>query len=66
MKIFYENFFAIAWLVFGIVFLVLAMIDACNGQNDRYIACIGVSLACHARCEVKILEWRLKRLNNEK
>lgn len=61
MKVFYENFFATAWLVFGIVFFVLAMIDACNGQNDRSIACIGVSMACHARCEVKVLESKIKK-----
>ena len=54
------NKFAVWWFLFGVVFFVLAAIAAFNGESDRALACIGISLACGARCEVKVLQTKME------
>lgn len=56
------NYLAIYWFAFGLLFLIWAAVNAYKGDNDRAMALMGVSLACHARCEVKILQQRIEKL----
>ena len=58
---FLDNLWALFWFTAGIVFIVIAIISAINKENDKSIACIGVCLACHARCEVKILQRKIEK-----
>ena len=53
------NLYAIFWFVFGIIFFIFATIDMAKGNAERSLGEIGISLACHARCEVKILEKKI-------
>ena len=55
-----SNWFAILWFILGIMFFVFATIDAINGDAEKSIGEMGISLACQARCEVKILERKIE------
>jgi len=46
----------VLWFLLGCLFFVAAGINTFNGENDRALGEIGIALACHARCEVKILQ----------
>ena len=54
------NPFAVWWFAFGIVFFILAVIAAFNEQADRATAYLGICVACHARCEIKVLQRRME------
>ena len=56
-----DDWWAMFWLVTGIIFIVLAIISAFNKENDKALACIGIGLACYARCEVKILQRKIEK-----
>jgi len=56
------NYWAIYWFALGLLFLILAAVNEYKGCHDRATAMIGVSLACHARSEVKILQQRIEKL----
>jgi len=60
------NYWAIYWFAFGVLFFILATVNAYRGEHNRAIAMIGVSLACHARSEVKILQDRIEKLESLK
>lgn len=60
------NYWVICWFVLGLVFFILATVNAYKGDYDRAIAMIGISLACHARSEVKILQDRIEKLESLK
>ena len=60
------NYGAIYWFAVGLLFLIWATVNAYKGNNNRAIAMIGVSLACHARSEVKILQNRIEKLERLK
>ena len=51
---------ALFWFVAGITFIVLAIIAARNGNDIKAIADIAMCNACHARCEIKILQRKLE------
>ena len=59
---FIKNDWAVTWFVFGVVFFIMAAIDAFNGNNEKSLGEIGICLACNARSEVKVL---LKRINED-
>ena len=65
MKEFFDNNWALFWFVGGIVFIVFAFIAASNNQEDKSLACMAFSVACHARCEVKILVRKIEKLQEE-
>jgi hypothetical protein len=56
-----NDWLVIIWFVAGILFFIFAIVSEVNGNSDRSIACIGVTLACHARCEVKILKRKMEK-----
>ena len=55
----FPNFWVIFWFVFGILFIVLGIIDAANGNEEKSIALAAIAMVCHARCEVKALQQRV-------
>ena len=55
-----NDWWVIFWFVTGISFIVLAVIAAHNGNDIKAIADIAMCNACHARCEVKILQRKLE------
>ena len=60
-----SNWWSLLWFVFGVTFFVLATISAIHNETDKSIACIGVCIACHARCEVKILQKKFEEMQGE-
>lgn len=54
------NWWIAFWFLFGLLFFILAIIDAVNGKNDNAVGLVGIALACQARCEVKILQKRIE------
>ena len=50
------NWWALIWFAMGLVFFVAATIFSYDGEIDRSLACLGISLACHARSEIKLLK----------
>lgn len=57
-----NDWWVVYWFVIGMIFIVLAAIAACNKENDKALACVGICFACHARCEVKILQRKMEKL----
>ena len=57
-----NDWWVVFWFVIGMTFIVLAAIAACNKENDKALACVGICLACHARCEVKILQRKIEKM----
>ena len=55
-----NDWWVIFWFVISIAFLVLAAISAMHNEVEKTIACVGVSMACQARCEVKILQRKIE------
>lgn len=60
MKEFLKNGWVIFWFVLGLVYFVLAIISAINHETDKSIACYAFGMACHARCEVKVLQEKME------
>ena len=58
-----NDWWVIFWFVMGMVFIILGVISAINKENDKALACFGISLACHARCEVRILTLKFAKRN---
>ena len=56
------NGWIIFWFVAGMVFLVLGAISAIKHEDVQAMACMAYSVACHARCECKILQKRIENL----
>ena len=54
-----DNYWAIYWFALGLLLFILAAVNAYKGNSDRSIAMIGVSLACHARSEIAVLQKRI-------
>jgi len=52
----------IFWFVAGMVFLVLGVISAIKHEDVQAMACMAYSVACSARCECKILQERIEKL----
>lgn len=65
LKFITGEFYTLFWFAIGILFLVFATIAAVNKEEDRALGCIGIALACHARCEVKILQRKMKNKNED-
>ena len=42
--------------------MIIAIVFAFDEQVDRTMTNLGISLACHARCEVKILQKRIEQI----
>lgn len=61
-----NNWWVMLWFISGLVFFVFGAISAFNNENDRAIGCLGIALACHARCEVKILMRKLGLRDGQK
>ena len=61
-----NDWLTIFWLVIGIVYFIVAIISAIRNDINRAIACIGVALACHARCEIQILKRKIENQHNLK
>jgi len=55
------NYWAIWWFAFGLLFFILATVNLYRGEYSDAIAMSGVSLACNARSEVKILQQRIEK-----
>ena len=41
-----SDWWVVYWFVIGMTFIVLAVIAACNKENDKALACVGICLAC--------------------
>ena len=52
----------IFWFVAGMVFMVLGIISAVKHEDVQAIAWVAYGVACHARCECKILQKRIEKL----
>ena len=61
-----NDWWVIIWFVFGILFFIFAIVSEVNGNSDRSTAYFGVFIACHARCEVKILQRKMEKNCNQK
>lgn len=58
---FLDNNWALFWFAFGIIFFVFATVSAFKEETEKSIGYLGISLACHARCEVKILQRKIEK-----
>lgn len=58
---FFDNTWALAWFIFGLVFFVLGTISAVNNETEKSLACLAMCMGCHARCEVKILQRKIEK-----
>lgn len=58
----FNDWWVILWFIAGIVFFVLATIAAVNNETDKSMACIAICIACHARCEVKIIARKIDKI----
>lgn len=56
------NHWIIFWFVAGAAFIVFSIIAAINHEDTQAIAWMAYGIACHARCECKILQKRIERL----
>lgn len=55
-----NDWWVMTWFVMGMVFIVLAIVSI---ETNKTLACIGIGLACHARCEVRILTLKFTKRN---
>lgn len=51
----FNDWWVLLWFIAGIVFIILGILAAEQNENVKALACVAMSCACHARCEVKIL-----------
>ena len=55
-----NDWWVMFWFTSGLAFFVLCIIFAFSDEKDASFGCLGIALACQARCEVKILMKRLE------
>jgi len=58
---FLHNNWALFWFAAGIIFLIFGGIYAFENNGDKCLPCYAFCIACHARCEIKILQRRMER-----
>ena len=58
-----KDWWVLLWFLSGTTFFVLGTISAFNNENEKALGCLGIALACHARCEVKILQRKMENNN---
>lgn len=55
----FNDWWVLIWFIGGIVFFIIAVIAAFNEEEWKALGCIAMCNACHARCEIKILQHKI-------